>query len=120
MAYGQAFNLFASILQVRLVRKLGPGLYLSWASFRTLLTMVLSAHILGEGISGLLEWLGVGLLVVSMSVYLGKTRKWLDRKSSSEKLGGDDAWVEGTEDDDDEKRKETTSSRRCRVITSGM
>ena len=102
MAYGQAFNLFASILQVRLVRKLGPGLYLSWASFRTLLTMVLSAHILGEGISGLLEWLGVGLLVASMSVYLGETRKWLDRKSS-EKLGGDDAWGEGTEDDGDEE-----------------
>jgi hypothetical protein len=37
-----------------------------------------------------------------MSVYLGETRKWLDRKSS-EKLGGDDAWGEGTEDDGDEE-----------------
>jgi hypothetical protein len=65
--------------------------------------MVLSAYILGEGISGLLEWLGVGLLVALMSVYLGKTRKWLDRKISSEKLGDDDAWVEGTEDDGNEE-----------------
>ena len=93
---------FASILQIRLVRKLGPGLYSSWASFRTLGTMILSASILGEGISGLLEWLGVGLLVASMSVYLGETRKWLDCKGSK-KLGDDDAWGEGTEDDGDEE-----------------
>jgi drug/metabolite transporter (DMT)-like permease len=93
---------FASILQVRLVRKLGPGLYSSWASFRTLGTMVLSASILGEGISGLLEWLGVGLLVASMSVYLGETRKWLDR-NSGEKLGDDYAWDKGTEDDGDDE-----------------
>jgi len=84
------------------VRKLGPGLYSSWASFRTLGTMVLSASILGEGISGLLEWLGVGLLVASMSVYLGETRKWLDR-NSGEKLGDDDAWDKGTEDDGDDE-----------------
>ena len=37
-----------------------------------------------------------------MSVYLGETRKWLDRKGS-EKLGDDDAWGEGTEDDGDEE-----------------
>jgi drug/metabolite transporter (DMT)-like permease len=93
---------FASVLQIRLVRKLGPGFYSSCISCRTLGTIFLSASILGEGISSLLEWLGVGLLVASMSVYLGETRKWLDRKSS-EKLGDDDAWVEGTEDDGDEE-----------------
>ncbi len=37
-----------------------------------------------------------------MSVYLGETRKWLDR-NSGEKLGDDYAWDKGTEDDGDDE-----------------
>ena len=70
---------FASTLQIRLVRNLGPGFYSSWVGVRVLGSMILSAYVLGEGIDSWLERAGAGLMIVTISFYLAETRKWMDR-----------------------------------------
>ena len=65
---------YASIQQVTLVRQLGPGFYSSWAACRLLGTIALSALCLGEGIGSNVEWTGVVLLVVTMTVYMNEMR----------------------------------------------
>ena len=75
---------FASTLQIRLVRQLGPGLYSSWVAIRVIASMILSSLILNERISSWLEWVGVGLMIVTISVYLVQTRKWMDERKALE------------------------------------
>jgi len=76
---------FASTLQIRLVRILGPGFYSSWVSVRVLGSIILSSLVLGEGMSSLLEYIGVALMIITVSIYLVETRKWMDnRKDESE------------------------------------
>jgi drug/metabolite transporter (DMT)-like permease len=74
---------YASIQQVKLVRQLGPGFYSSWAACRLLGTIALSALCLGEGIGSNVEWVGVIILVVTMTVYMNETSKWIDERKSS-------------------------------------
>jgi hypothetical protein len=74
---------YASIQQVTLVRQLGPGFYSSWAACRLLGTIALSALCLGEGIGSNVEWVGVIILVVTMTVYMNETSKWIDKRKSS-------------------------------------
>lgn len=87
----------ASTLQIRLVRKLGPGFYSSWVAVRVLFSMLLSAVILGEGIGSWLEWIGAGLMIVTVSVYLVQTRKWMDRRAQ-QKTQEEDCSTSGEED----------------------
>ena len=68
---------FASTLQIRLVRKLGPANYSSWVAVRVLGSVILSIFILGEGIKSWLEWVGICLMTVTISFYLVDTRKWM-------------------------------------------
>ena len=78
---------FASTLQIRLVRKLGPANYSSWVAVRVLGSVILSIFILGEGIQSWLEWVGIGLMTGTISVYLIDTRQWLDQDMRSNKKG---------------------------------
>jgi len=79
---------FASTLQIRLVRKLGPGFYSSWVAVRVLGSMILSTYILGEGVNSWLEWVGIGLMIVTISVYIVETRKWMDHRNETQEEGG--------------------------------
>lgn len=45
--------------------------------------MILSSLVLNEGISSWLEWVGVGLMIVTISVYLVQTRKWMDDRRAA-------------------------------------
>ena len=104
---------YASIQQVGLVRQLGPGFYSSWAACRLLGTIALSALCLGEGIGSIVEWVGVILLVVTMSVYMNETSKWIDGRRSSNSCSsssneqnrqdGDDEDCDTLDDDCDEE-----------------
>ncbi|KAL7525347.1 hypothetical protein ACHAWF_001318 [Thalassiosira exigua] len=71
---------FASSLQVRLVRALGPGPYSSWSAVRVLGSMAPSAWVLGEGVRGQLEWAGAALMTATVSIYLLETTRWMDRQ----------------------------------------
>lgn len=78
---------FASTLQIRLVRILGPGFYSSWVAIRVLGSMTLSSVVLDEGISSWLEYAGVALMLITVSIYIVQTRKWMDHmKEESEIL----------------------------------
>lgn len=74
---------YASIQQVGLVRQLGPGFYSSWAACGLLGTIALLALCLGEGIGSIVEWVGVITLVVTMTVCMNETSKWIDGCKSS-------------------------------------
>ena len=75
---------FASTLQIRLVRVLGPGFYSSWVAIRVLGSMILSSIFLGEGISSWLEYAGIALMLITVSIYIVKTRKWMDHNMKEE------------------------------------
>jgi len=71
-------HVFASVLQVKLVRRLGPGFYSSWVAVRVVGSIVLSAYVLDEGIRGWLEWMGIGMMLITVSIYFWETRRWMD------------------------------------------
>jgi len=97
---------YASIHQVGLVRQLGPGFYSSWAACRLLGTIALSALCLGEGIGSIVEWVGVILLVVTMTVYMNETSKWIDGRRSSSSSSSTSNEQHQQKDDDDEEEEE--------------
>mmetsp|Transcript_13673 Transcript_13673/g.28761 ORF Transcript_13673/g.28761 Transcript_13673/m.28761 type:complete len:428 (+) Transcript_13673:226-1509(+) len=68
----------ASSVQIRLVRKLGPGLYSSWVAVRVMGSILLSAIVLGEKVNSLLEWIGIGIMICTVSIYVVNTKKWMD------------------------------------------
>lgn len=73
------------VLFIKLVRILGPGFYSSWVSVRVLGSIILSSLVLGEGMSSLLEYVGVALMIITVSIYIVQTRKWMDHmKEESE------------------------------------
>ena len=71
---------FASTRQIKLVRALGPGLYSSWVAIRVLGSMVLSALVLGEEVNNSLEWVGIFIMITTVSIYLVETRKWMESR----------------------------------------
>jgi drug/metabolite transporter (DMT)-like permease len=115
---------YASIHQVKLVRQLGPGFYSSWAACRLLGTIALSALCLGEGIGSNVEWVGVIILVVTMTVYMNETSKWIDeRKSSScstsneqQQQQGEDEDCDSVDDDDGDEELVSMNSREVKPL----
>ena len=97
---------YASIQQVGLVRQLGPGFYSSWAACRLLGTIALSALCLGEGIGSIVEWVGVIILVVTMSVYMNETSKWIDGCKSSSSSSTSNEQQQQKDDDDEEEEED--------------
>ena len=96
---------FASTLQIRLVRKLGPANYSSWVAVRVLGSVILSIFILGEGIQSWLEWVGIGLMTGTISVYLIDTRQWLDHRYEEQQEGNEEeeSFSDGQEKEDGEE-----------------
>ncbi|KAL7529307.1 hypothetical protein ACHAXR_002889 [Thalassiosira sp. AJA248-18] len=88
---------FASTVQIRLVRALGPGFYSSWVAVRVLGSLVLSTFILGEGINSWLEWVGIGLMIGTISVYIVETKKWMDCHRKEEE-GKEVQYIHGEEE----------------------
>ena len=108
---------FASKLQIQLVRKLGPGFYSSWVAIRVLGSMILSAFILDEKISNWLEWVGVGLMLVTISIYLITTREWMeDSKEVDQQQRADEIDVQDSSED--EFGDEELVAVQCREGTS--
>ena len=98
---------FASTLQIRLVRILGPGFYSSWVAIRVLGSMILSTIVLGEGISSWLEYVGVGLMLITVSIYLVETRKWMNNRKEESEISTE-AREEEEEFDNEEYEMEDT------------
>ena len=96
---------FASTLQIRLVRKLGPANYCSWVAVRVLGSVILSVFILGEGIQSWLEWVRIGLMTGTISVYLIDTRQWLDHRYEEQQEGNEEeeSFSDGQEKEDGEE-----------------
>lgn len=63
--------------------------------------MILSAFILDEKISNWLEWVGVGLMLVTISIYLITAREWMeDRKEVDQQQCADETDMQdGSEDE---------------------
>lgn len=67
--------------QVSMVQHIGPGFYSSFEGVRVLGSLILSALLLGEGLLNWLEWVGFGLVVVTMTVYIVQTSKWVESRN---------------------------------------
>ena len=98
---------FTSTLQIRLVRILGPGFYSSWVAIRVLGSMILSTIVLGEGISSWLEYVGVGLMLITVSIYIVETRKWMNNRKEESEISTE-AREEEEEFDNEEYEMEDT------------
>lgn len=81
---------FVSQQQVRLTRTLGPATFSSWSAVRILFSMVLSAAFLGEHIKSWMEWLGIGIMITSVSVYFVDVRRWIEDGKQREEVNADD------------------------------
>ena len=80
-------------------------------AIRVLGSMILSTMILGEGIKGWLEWVGICLMIGTISIYLVKTREWMEKK----KEGQDD----GIQEQDGEEELVTVSHGENKPLLSG-
>ena len=52
--------------------------------------MVLSAAFLGEHIKSWMEWLGIGIMITSVSVYFVDVRRWIEDGKQREEVNADD------------------------------
>ncbi|EJK72953.1 hypothetical protein THAOC_05462 [Thalassiosira oceanica] len=64
---------FASVSQIKLVRSLGPGFY-SW-----------------------LEYAGISIMIVSVSVYLVRSQRWMEQREQNELQNEDGLSIDGDE-----------------------
>ena len=69
--------------------------------------MILSTIVLGEGISSWLEYVGVGLMLITVSIYLVETRKWMNNRKEESEISTE-AREEEEEFDNEEYEMEDT------------
>lgn len=89
--------------QVSMVQNIGPGLYSSFEGVRVLGSLILSTLLLGEGLVNWIEWVGLGLVVVTMTVYIVQTSKWVESRdeTNSEDVSHTGGRTAGGEEDQD-------------------
>jgi len=63
---------FAAMYQMNVVRSLGPTLYASFTSIRIIVSVVLSYFLLHEPVDNYLEFFGILIVVVIVSIFLAK------------------------------------------------
>lgn len=74
----------ASASQMSLVRSVGPGVYSSFSAIRVVVSAWLSAIVLHEPVQDGLEWLGLMVIVITISVYTAMTL--VESRRTNEKL----------------------------------
>ena len=66
----------AAEAQVLLIRRLGPALYTSFQPLRLASTIVFGSIVLHEHIHGLLDWLGLAIVVSAVATFLARRVIW--------------------------------------------
>jgi len=71
------------VSQMKLIRSMGPGVYSSFSGLGVLGSVVLSAWLLHEPVQNGLEWVGLCLTMVTMTVYTYALSNWEKKKKNT-------------------------------------